>query len=306
MRSRYDRSAIPITCFRDELVERLLETDPIVEGPLVVVPLVPEDAAAEIPPLPLHASPTTEWHRAVEVLGDRVPQSQHRRLAAALHLAGRLDADAPPVLAPTPLPISVPEGAVAIDTGRDATAWTAAQPVTETITERRSTRTFRAGEMPREVLFRALAHAVPAEFAAFAAPGLLRTFVVAMHVVGVPPGTYAWDPVTRRAIELSRRQYAPAMRHLGLGQEIFTDAAAAVIHTVDLTRAVERLGDRVYRILGLDSGHIGERLHLALLREGFGVSGCGGYYDDEMNRVLSIPESQAVVYITSAGVPAAE
>jgi nitroreductase len=54
----------------------------------------------------------------------------------------------------------------------------------------------------------------------------------------------------------------------------------------------------------MDAGHVGERLNLALLREGLGVSGCGGYYDDEMNRVLRIPESRAVVYITAIGSPA--
>lgn len=296
--------AFPIACFRDELVERMLDLDPADEGPLVVVPLVASDRAAAIPPLPLHASTTTEWHRAVEAVGTRVPANQPRRLAAALHLASRLDDDAPSVLPPAPVRLGVPDGAVAIDAAAPETSWTDAEPVTSTIAARRSTRAFRPGEVPREALFRALAHAYPEASQTLSVPGLIRTFVVALHVVGVPPGTYAYDPVARRVIELSRRQHDAAMRHLGLDQEIFVNAAAAVIHTVDLTRAVERLGDRVYRLLGLDAGHVGERLSLALLREGFGVSGCGGYYDDEMNRVLSIPESQAVVYITSVGVPA--
>jgi SagB-type dehydrogenase family enzyme len=125
-------------------------------------------------------------------------------------------------------------------------------------------------------------------------------------VIGVPHGTYAYDPMARTLVELQRGHHGQALVHLGLGQEIFQHAAAAIIHTVDLVRAIERFGDRVYRSLSLDAGHIGERLNLALLREGLGVSGCGGYYDDEMNRVLGIPESQAVLYITSVGVPASE
>jgi hypothetical protein len=48
---------------------------------------------------------------------------------------------------------------------------------------------------------------------------------------------------------------------------------------------------------------VGERLNLAALREGFGASGCGGYFDDEVNRVLKIPESRAVVYVTVFGMP---
>ena len=94
------------------------------------------------------------------------------------------------------------------------------------------------------------------------------------------------------------------MFHVGLEQQIFVNAAAAVVHTADLPRAVQRYGDRAYRLLGLDAGHVGERLNLALLKEGVGVSGCGGYFDDEMNRLLRIPESQAVIYITSLGISA--
>lgn len=296
-------AAVPVACFRDELAERIVGVDPATEGVLVVAPLVPAVALDAVPPRPLHASETTEWHRALAAVGERVPAGESRRLAAALHLASRLDADATAVLAPDAPEPSVPERAVVIDARVAPTSWDDSEPVTETIAARRSTRSFRPAEIAQEALFRALAHAYGAPPHALSAPGLLRTFVVALHVVGLPPGTYAYDAAGGRLVELSRRQHDADMRHLGLGQEIFEHAAAAVIHTTDLTRAVERLGDRVYRLLGLDAGHIGERLALALLREGLGSSGCGGYYDDEMNRVLSIPESQAVVYITSVGVP---
>jgi hypothetical protein len=298
-------TAFPVACFRDDLVERVLDVDPADEGPLVVAPLVPERSASSVPPLPLRAGTTTEWRRALGDVGERISKSEPRRLSAALHLASRLDADAAAVLSPAPVALPVPPGAVPLTDTGGPTLWSA-EPVTASISERRSTRTFRPAEMPRDALFRALHHAYPDDRRAFFVPGILRTFVVALSVTGMPPGTYAYDPVARTAIEMSRGRYAGAMAHLGLGQEIFQNAGAAIIHTVDLTRAVEALGDRVYRLLGLDAGHVGERLNLALLRESLGVSGCGGYYDDEMNRVLGIPESQAVLYITAAGVPVEE
>lgn len=295
--------AFPIGCFRDDVVERVLDIDPADEGPLAVVPLVTTAHAEAIPDLPLRAGATTEWHLALAAVGDRVPKDEPRRLAAALHLASRMDADsdASAVQGPERARLPVPEGCVPIEAGADGTVWTAEDPVTSTIAERRSTRSFRPAELSREALFRALAHAYADDLRPFFVPGILRTFLVALNVTGMPPGTYAYDPAARTVIELARGRHAAAMAHLGLGQEIFVHAGAAVIHTVDLTRAIDRLGDRVYRLLGLDAGHVGERLNLALLREGLGVSGCGGYYDDEMNRVLGIPEIQAVLYITAVG-----
>lgn len=296
--------AIPLAGFRDELVERLLDVDPIDEGPLAVVPLVPAAAAADLPTMPQLASGVTEWRRAVAAVGDRLPADEPRRLAAALHLATRIGPDVRPVTVPPAAPVAEGDGASSVDATARPTSWTDDEPVTATIAMRRSTRSFRAGELPRGAFFRALAHAHPADGGALFVPSLLRTFVVATNVVGVPPGSYEYDPSTMRLAELARGRYDAALRHLGLGQEIFVNAGACVIHTADLTRAVQRFGDRVYRLLGLDAGHVGERLGLALLHEGVGVSGCGGYFDDEMNRVLRIPESQAVVYITVVGIPA--
>jgi nitroreductase len=50
---------------------------------------------------------------------------------------------------------------------------------------------------------------------------------------------------------------------------------------------------------------IGERLDLAALAEGLGASGIGGFFDDHVTDLLGIPREQAVVYITTIGVPAA-
>ena len=55
-----------------------------------------------------------------------------------------------------------------------------------------------------------------------------------------------------------------------------------------------RLGDG----FGLDGGAVGGR------REGLGASGIGGFFDDQVTDLLGIPMEQAVVYITTIGVPA--
>jgi SagB-type dehydrogenase family enzyme len=297
-------AAVPLGCFRDELIENLLAVDPVEEGPLAVVPLVPADVASTLPHVPPRRSALVEWHKAVNRVEDRVPRETPERIIAALQLAGRLDAEAETVSGRAAVARGAPEDALRIDADVGATAWEEDFPITDTIAARRSTRRFAPQPIARDSLLRALAFATGTPPHSLFAPELLRTYVVSLNVVGLPPGSYLYDAPDRALRELGRGQLAAEMLHLGLGQEIFMHAGAVVVHTVDLTRAVQRHGDRVYRLLNLDAGHIGERLNLAALREGLGVSGCGGYYDDEMNRALHIPESQAVVYITSLGTPA--
>jgi SagB-type dehydrogenase family enzyme len=81
------------------------------------------------------------------------------------------------------------------------------------------------------------------------------------------------------------------------------DAAAVIFHTADLKKAVDKYGDRVYRYLHLDAGHLGQRLNLAAIRLNLGVSGIGGFFDDQVNDILGIPIDEAVVYITTLGRP---
>ncbi|PLZ48326.1 nitroreductase family protein, partial [Fischerella thermalis] len=71
----------------------------------------------------------------------------------------------------------------------------------------------------------------------------------------------------------------------------------------DLKAAIAQYGDRVYRYLHMDAGHLGQRLNLAAIRLGLGVSGIGGFFDDLVNDVLGIPAEEAVLYVTTLGRP---
>jgi nitroreductase len=51
----------------------------------------------------------------------------------------------------------------------------------------------------------------------------------------------------------------------------------------------------------MDAGHLGQRLNLAAIGLGLGVSGIAGFFDDLVNEVLSIPNDEAVLYITTLG-----
>jgi hypothetical protein len=51
----------------------------------------------------------------------------------------------------------------------------------------------------------------------------------------------------------------------------------------------------------MDVGQIGERINLAAAHAGVGASGIGGFYDDEVTDFLGLPNTMAVLYITTVG-----
>ena len=132
---------------------------------------------------------------------------------------------------------------------------------------------------------------------------LLQTFIAVSGVTGLEEGCYYYAPRAQELRQIRFKNFRRELHYLCLGQDLGRDAAAVVFHTADLRQAVGKYGDRVYRYLHMDAGHLGQRLNLAAIHLGLGVSGIGGFFDDRVNEVLGIPLDEAVVYITTLGRP---
>jgi SagB-type dehydrogenase family enzyme len=132
---------------------------------------------------------------------------------------------------------------------------------------------------------------------------LIETFVAVSGVDGLEEGCYYYAPKAQELRQIRFKNFRRELHRLCLGQNLGRDAAAVIFHTADLQQAVAQYGDRVYRYLHMDAGHLGQRLNLAAIHLGLGVSGIAGFYDDEVNDVLGIPTDEAVLYITTLGRP---
>ena len=133
---------------------------------------------------------------------------------------------------------------------------------------------------------------------------LIETFIAVSGVQGLEEGCYYYAPRAQELRQIRFKNFRQELHYLCLGQELGRDAGAAIFHTADLNMAVQKYGDRAYRYLHLDAGHLGQRLNLAAIRLEVGVSGIAGFFDDRVNEVLGIPEDEAVLYITTLGRPA--
>ena len=130
---------------------------------------------------------------------------------------------------------------------------------------------------------------------------LIETFVAISTVETLEAGCYYYAPQAQELRQIRFNQFRQDLHFLCLGQNLGRDAGAVIFHTADLAAAVAKYGDRAYRYLHMDAGHLGQRLNLAAIRRGLGVSGIAGFFDDQVNELLSIPAEEAVLYITTIG-----
>jgi SagB-type dehydrogenase family enzyme len=181
-----------------------------------------------------------------------------------------------------------------------------------TILKRRSTRSYSGGELTLEEL-KAVLHFTyhPEDYADqeldpqpdYFDLDLLETFLAISGVTGLEEGCYYYAPKAQELRQIRFKNFQKELHYLCLGQELGRDAGAVIFQTADLKKAVAKYGDRAYRYLHIDAGHLGQRLNLAAIYLDLGVSGIGGYFDDQVNEVLGIPTDEAVIYITTLGRP---
>jgi SagB-type dehydrogenase family enzyme len=132
---------------------------------------------------------------------------------------------------------------------------------------------------------------------------LIETFIAVSGVTGLEDGCYYYAPKAQELRQIRFKNFRRELHYLCLGQELGRDAAAVLFHTADLKTSVAKYGDRVYRYLHMDAGHLGQRLNLVAIYLNLGVSGIAGFFDDQVNEVLGIPTDEAVLYITTLGRP---
>ncbi len=182
-----------------------------------------------------------------------------------------------------------------------------------TILKRRSTRAFSGEPLTKEELNSILDFAYHPEL--FYADGLdpnpmyfdlslIETFIAVNDIDGLEDGCYYYSKKGRYLRQVRFKNFRDEVYYLCLGQELGYKASAVVFHTCDLSKSIFKYGERAYRYIHMDAGHLGQRINLAAINLNLGVSGIGGFFDDNVNEVLGIPEDEAVVYITALGVPA--
>ncbi len=132
---------------------------------------------------------------------------------------------------------------------------------------------------------------------------LIETFIAVSGVTDLEEGCYYYAPKAQELRQIRFKNFRRELHYLCLGQDLGRDAGVVLFHTADLKQAVAKYGDRAYRYLHMDAGHLGQRLNLAAIYLGLGVSGIGGFFDAQVNEVLGIPTDEAVLYITTLGRP---
>jgi len=129
-------------------------------------------------------------------------------------------------------------------------------------------------------------------------------YCAVMRVEGLEPGLYGYD-VSQHQLQLLRQEdLTEALTESTALGSAMRQACVCILMGALLRRSKFKYGERAYRFVLLEAGHIGQNLLLAAESEGLGAVPVGGFTDDKINELLRFDGvEEAVVYVVVIGAP---
>jgi SagB-type dehydrogenase family enzyme len=127
-------------------------------------------------------------------------------------------------------------------------------------------------------------------------------YLYARKVAQLAEGLYHYSPEIRVLTEICAGEQVTAVWQACCEQDYAKQAAATIFITGVFERTKSKYGERGYRYVLLDIGHLGENLCLATTASGLAMMTTCGFFDDDVNRLLGVDGlNEAVVYVAFLG-----
>ncbi|HUT23617.1 MAG TPA: SagB/ThcOx family dehydrogenase [Sumerlaeia bacterium] len=217
-------------------------------------------------------------------------------------------------VAPPPLQTPFPEGGRRRDLPEPHKGFPSGPEIADLIASRRSVREYGSAPLSlkhlayllwatqglREVVNDHIAlRTVPSAGARHA----LETHLLVNRVEGLEPGLYRYLALEHKLGEVSTEgDLARRAARACLGQTMVLSSAVTFVWVAVRRRMQWRYGERGFRYLYLDAGHVCQNLYLAAESIGCGACAIGAFDDDAMNALLDLDgDEEFVIYLATLG-----
>lgn len=130
-----------------------------------------------------------------------------------------------------------------------------------------------------------------------------ETYLLINNVEGLKPGLYRFLALEHKLAEVNMTdRIAEEITEACLGQKFVRTSAVTFIWAADIARMTWRYGERGYRYIHLDAGHVCQNLYLSAQVIGCGACAIAAFDDEVLNQVVGIDgEENFVVYVGTVG-----
>ena len=130
----------------------------------------------------------------------------------------------------------------------------------------------------------------------------IETYVVVHNVREIKRGVWHYNVADHRLELIVEGDCRLVAARAALDQGMCAEAAVVFVWTAVFARSKWKYGQRAYRYVYLDAGHVAQNVALAAVALGLGSCQVAALYDDEVNHLVGADGvEESVVYMTSIG-----
>jgi SagB-type dehydrogenase family enzyme len=129
----------------------------------------------------------------------------------------------------------------------------------------------------------------------------MELYVVASFINGLAQGVYKYIPKNHSLQRIFAGDKKTAIYDAALKQKAIQEAAALIVMAAVYERTSVKYGERAERYVHMEVGFIGENICLQGVALGIGTVMIGAFHDEELKKVLELPEDESPLAIMPLG-----
>lgn len=114
-------------------------------------------------------------------------------------------------------------------------------------------------------------------------------------------GIYKYNPVEHSLSRVSNEDKRKALSEASLGQTSVSDVPVVFLLTMIEERTSQRYGERAFRYICMEAGHVAQNIHLQAVALGLSSVPVGAFEDSAVAAVIGCPENEFPLYIVPVG-----
>ena len=129
----------------------------------------------------------------------------------------------------------------------------------------------------------------------------LELYVVVGDVAELPIGVYRYQPDKHQLHKTMDGDKRTELAEVAIWQDFIAEGAAVIVFTAVYQRTTRKYDDRGIRYVHIEVGHAAQNLCLQATAMDLGTVPIGAFYDEEVAKLLNLPENEQPLYIIPVG-----
>jgi len=130
----------------------------------------------------------------------------------------------------------------------------------------------------------------------------LELYFYSTHIEGIDNGFYHYNPIKNELRYILKGNYDEVLSKAIIQKEFVSDSSILVFITAIFERSMFKYGERGYRLILLEAGHVSQNLALVSNALGLGHLCIAGFYDRKVDEILNIDGvTHSTLYVNAMG-----